>query len=112
MRPNPFEGHYRIVNSSRRLFSILHPPPPNYPVARGPAVGLKLGSKKVWCESQTYQHSCRERGGGSGGSEGGLGRWGKGARRRSRSLRGWRSVRQLDAAAAAPPGRELRPAQR
>lgn len=38
--------------------------------------------------------------------------WGEGARRRSRSLTRRRLVRQLDAAAGAPPGRELRPAQR
>lgn len=66
-----------------------------------------LAAEKFGAESVTYQHGCGEQG---GGSEGGLARWGRGPGG-SRRLHGWRSVRQLDAAAAAPPGPELRPAQ-
>ena len=94
-------------------FFTPSPPPTGYIVSPGPAVGLKFASKKVSSEEWDLPAQLQGAGRGLGTLRGWAGEMGgEGARRRSQGLHGWRSVRQLDVAAAAPPGRELSPAQR
>lgn len=75
VRSDPFQRSYGVVNSSFQdgySQSFAPPPPPtNYSVARGPEVGLKLGSKKVWCDERDLPAQLQ----GAGRGIGRLGGW-------------------------------------